>query len=1146
ANFSMDSVTVLDVDNQIAFNVSVGANPISIAVNPNLNKVYVANYQGNSVTIIEGRNDLTTTIPVGSNPISVVVNEATGKVYVSNKSDNTVTVIDGITNNTVTVAAGNSPRGIGVNPVTNKIYVANSESDDITVIDGETNTTHGVNVGDEPWVADVDPVRNRVFVVNHSGNSVTVIDGETEQTITVPVGNSPVDLAVNYHNNEVYVVNQNGNSVTIIDGLLFMKKNMNIGSTPSAVTLSRNTSLRNLVFVAESGSNALRILGEGFQVIDHPLATEIDTLNRHFTTDAMPVFTGQSTNSRSPNNSPIMKVLYSIDDIKGEWNEAHITSGVGTSSVLWQVDIEDSLHAGIHHIYAVAIDSTCGTIASFGDVIVNSPFTGEIACYAFYVMSAPNPNLFGACEDELFVGISDSTSDDNITKLNDLGMNGDFFAGDGIYTLQIFPTGAFDFGPGYQILRYSGYSSSEVPPLPGYDVPITFNPAQPVVILFDINRYEDGFIPKTNLVFQIIPPPPLTNWLPHYVAGECQTEFGCSADWDLNDTTLLMNDQGKNGDPTARDGIYTFRKICDAAGSYDFKVLQDSGSWQPQFTSVGYVWDAGDSANLSFTTTMDSQLVFIQTDMLTGRTRAGPAQTATSVSDGSGFAGTPDIGVGLWVNNSEQLMEMSIPLTYDSYYLNLNYVELKTDLFLDWEMLDIQTDETSGSIIMTMSDFLPPNNWLDAGGRQIAALHFSIEPFAEGQLLNVDTSVALAPYEFMTIYGEPMEPDFSFGTISVTDTTAPIVPELLSPADDAIVEDSTPTFVWGKVALLGFVNQTREAAYADGSQVTYILQYALDESFTSSVITIPDILDTAYTLPEYLALSDTIYYWRVEAIDLFGNRSGYQPAPFSFTVQIPITVFFDDINDCNLGDWTIGSGGTGYFVAGSSEYVTAPCGIEMVSQGASYAYGKTPDINLESAEYYKVRFNFMVPNLDNHWFIVMDNGHIHLVIDNNTDLKAWQGSNGGALFLKTLTTGQWYEVLCKVSPYIEQYDVFVDEDSIFRANFLNSEASSYLRIGDIHDGSYDHGEAFWDDLFVFGERSYVIGDADGSGFVDIDDVVFLIQYIFAGGPAPVPLDAGDAECSGFIDIDDVVYLINYIFAGGPAPGDPDNDGVPDC
>jgi immune inhibitor A len=61
------------------------------------------------------------------------------------------------------------------------------------------------------------------------------------------------------------------------------------------------------------------------------------------------------------------------------------------------------------------------------------------------------------------------------------------------------------------------------------------------------------------------------------------------------------------------------------------------------------------------------------------------------------------------------------------------------------------------------------------------------------------------------------------------------------------------------------------------------------------------------------------------------------------------------------------------------------------------------------------------------------------------------------------------------------------------------------------------------------------GDANGSGDIDIDDVVYLIAYIFSGGPPPDPLEAGDADCSGDIDIDDVVYLIAYIFSGGPAP-----------
>jgi len=67
-----------------------------------------------------------------------------------------------------------------------------------------------------------------------------------------------------------------------------------------------------------------------------------------------------------------------------------------------------------------------------------------------------------------------------------------------------------------------------------------------------------------------------------------------------------------------------------------------------------------------------------------------------------------------------------------------------------------------------------------------------------------------------------------------------------------------------------------------------------------------------------------------------------------------------------------------------------------------------------------------------------------------------------------------------------------------------------------------------------------IGNANGSTVIptiDIDDVVYLIAYIFSSGPDPTPYAkaSGDANCSCDVDIDDVVYLIAYIFSSGPGP-----------
>jgi aminopeptidase N len=75
-----------------------------------------------------------------------------------------------------------------------------------------------------------------------------------------------------------------------------------------------------------------------------------------------------------------------------------------------------------------------------------------------------------------------------------------------------------------------------------------------------------------------------------------------------------------------------------------------------------------------------------------------------------------------------------------------------------------------------------------------------------------------------------------------------------------------------------------------------------------------------------------------------------------------------------------------------------------------------------------------------------------------------------------------------------------------------------------------HGYALTVDEYLL-----LCGDADGSTGIDISDAVYLIAYIFSGGPAPVLAVNGDPNCDGSTDISDAVYLISYIFSGGPAP-----------
>ena len=65
---------------------------------------------------------------------------------------------------------------------------------------------------------------------------------------------------------------------------------------------------------------------------------------------------------------------------------------------------------------------------------------------------------------------------------------------------------------------------------------------------------------------------------------------------------------------------------------------------------------------------------------------------------------------------------------------------------------------------------------------------------------------------------------------------------------------------------------------------------------------------------------------------------------------------------------------------------------------------------------------------------------------------------------------------------------------------------------------------------------YHCGDIDGSGTgPDIADLVYLVSYMFGGGPPPPALPAADCTGDGPVDVSDLVCFVQFMFAHGPAP-----------
>ncbi len=105
------------------------------------------------------------------------------------------------------------------------------------------------------------------------------------------------------------------------------------------------------------------------------------------------------------------------------------------------------------------------------------------------------------------------------------------------------------------------------------------------------------------------------------------------------------------------------------------------------------------------------------------------------------------------------------------------------------------------------------------------------------------------------------------------------------------------------------------------------------------------------------------------------------------------------------------------------------------------------------------------------------------------------------------------------------------------SNFILMGSVGQIAVGPGSSSNFGAQHGFWQN-FDLG-ASYMCGDPNMDGIIDIGDPVNIINYLFKEGPPPVPLCIADVNGDVFVDIADAVDVINYIFKEGPAP-------VPDC
>jgi hypothetical protein len=62
-----------------------------------------------------------------------------------------------------------------------------------------------------------------------------------------------------------------------------------------------------------------------------------------------------------------------------------------------------------------------------------------------------------------------------------------------------------------------------------------------------------------------------------------------------------------------------------------------------------------------------------------------------------------------------------------------------------------------------------------------------------------------------------------------------------------------------------------------------------------------------------------------------------------------------------------------------------------------------------------------------------------------------------------------------------------------------------------------------------------VAPTGGNGLVDVGDAIYILNYLFRGGPAPNPYIEGDTNCDGLVNLSDAITVLNYLFKGWPVP-----------
>ncbi len=284
------------------------------------------------------------------------------------------------------------------------------------------------------------------------------------------------------------------------------------------------------------------------------------------------------------------------------------------------------------------------------------------------------------------------------------------------------------------------------------------------------------------------------------------------------------------------------------------------------------------------------------------------------------------------------------------------------------------------------------------------------------------------------------------------------------------------------------------------------------------------------TVADSLAMAIN-YAWQNGA-DLLSNSWGYGPFPAQFVIDI--------VGDALERAYLFGRNGRGcpvIFASGNHAQGAPGLLAFPASYWTSFSVGAT--------EHDDDRWNYSAygTGLD----IVAPSGNVNLQGDVWTlDQMSNLGLNPSAISscppasndvdydCKFGGTSAAAPVVSGVASLLLAKDSTLSSQAVYY--ILRNSAQTDLDWGPLPDTpsvEYGYGrvDAFRAILSI--SRGDILND---NGIILINDLVYLVNYVFKGGQAPFPSPLiGDVNCDGDVNVSDLTYLTNTVFKGGPPP-----------